>query len=393
MIISTADARQIILQSQGFLSNHFGEGKDGALAAIEHLGYIQIDTLAVIARAHHHTLWSRTKNYHEKYLTELLNEKKIFEYWSHAASYLPMKHYRYSLHSKKIYVQGKSHWFDQDQKMKKFVLDRIKSEGALQSKDFAHVKKVPGQWYDWKPAKRALEQLFMEGKLMVVTRKNFQKVYDLTERVLPQDIDITMPSEQEYAEHTILSAIYSFGIITLNEICYLRGHTREMMSRNIKRLLKEGIISEIKINHSNKITYYGLQKRCEFLLNNKMKKSEIHILSPFDNVIIQRKRLQTIFDFDYVIECYLPVYKRQYGYFCLPILLNDTFIARIDPKVDRKNKVFYINSFHAEKNWKVNEKSCISLANKIRAFAKFNGCDRVCVNKDTPKQVGQLIQA
>jgi uncharacterized protein YcaQ len=137
MILSQAEARHIILKSQGLLGVHFGADKHAALTTIEQLGYVQIDTLAVVTRAHHHTLWSRTKGYKENFLYQLLQEKKIFEYWSHAASYLPMSHYRFSLPAKNIYTQGKSHWFGQDQKMKKYVLDRIKEEGPLQSNDFA----------------------------------------------------------------------------------------------------------------------------------------------------------------------------------------------------------------------------------------------------------------
>ena len=331
MIISLPEARQIILNNQGLLSN-FGTGKRAALTTVERLGYVQIDTLAVVARAHHHTVWSRTKGYQEIFLNELLQEKKIFEYWSHAVSYLAMSQYRFSLPRKMIYAQGKSHWFGQDKKIKKIVLDRIKEEGALQSKDFEHQHKKPGQWYEWKPAKKALEQLFMEGQLMVVTRKNFQKVYDLTERVLPPEINTSVPTDDEYAEFLILNAISANGIATLSEICYLRGYAKQSIAKNIKRLIKEGVIIEIQIKDVDKTTYYGVKDKCEFLLNNKTKCNSLHILSPFDNLIIQRKRLQKIFDFNYIVECYVPEPKRQYGYFCLPILYKDTFIARFDPE-------------------------------------------------------------
>lgn len=381
MIISQAEARQIILNQQKLIGNHFGNGKDAALSAIEHLGYIQIDTLAVITRAHHHTLWSRTNNYQEVYLDELLQEKKIFEYWSHAASYLPMSQYRFSLPHKMIYSKGKSHWFEQDKKLKNRVLNRIKEEGPLQAKDFEQKHKNTSRWYEWKPAKKALEQLFMEGKLMVVARKNFQKIYDLTDRVLPSNINVDMPNEDEYAQHLILNAINAFGIVTPSEISYLRGYTKTSIAKNIKYLLKEGRIDEIKINTDESTNYYGLKNECKSLLNNASLQDCLHILSPFDNLIIQRKRLQQLFNFNYIVECYVSESKRQYGYFCLPVMYNNEFIARFDPKVDRVNKIFYIKSFHVEENCKMTERCLELLATKIKLFAHFNGCNKIVIVK------------
>lgn len=390
MIISQTDARQIILNHQRLLDNHDGSGKSAALSTIEQLGYVQIDTLAVIARAHHHTLWSRTNDYQEIFLDELLQEKKIFEYWSHAASYLPMSQYRFSLPHKMIYAKGKSHWFEQDKKLKNRVLNRIREEGPLQAKDFEHKRKNTALWYEWKPAKKALEQLFMEGKLMVVARKNFQKVYDLTERVLPSNINIDMPNEDEYAQHLILNAINAFGIVTSSEISYLRGYAKTSIAKNIKYLLKEGKINEIKINTINNAIYYGSKNKCESLLNYVSSQDYLHILSPFDNLIIQRKRLQQLFDFNYVVECYVPNSKRQYGYFCLPILHNNTFVARFDPKVDRLNKIFYIKSFHAETGGKMTEKYLETLATKIKSFAQFNGCNKIEI-ENAPRVLRKML--
>lgn len=383
MIISQAEAQQIILSHQRLLGSHFGSGKNAALSTIEQLGYVQIDTLAVITRAHHHTLWSRTNGYQENFLDELLQEKKIFEYWSHAASYLPMSQYRFSLPHKMVYAKGKSHWFGQDKKLKNSVLNRIKDEGALQAKDFEHKRKNSGQWYEWKPAKKALEQLFMEGKLMVVARKNFQKIYDLTERVLPSNINVNAPDVDEYAQHLILNAINAFGIVTPSEISYLRGYARSSITKNIKYLLKEGNIDEIKINIDNSTIYYGLKNKCESLLNHAPSQDYLHILSPFDNLIIQRKRLQQLFNFNYIVECYVPDSKRQYGYFCLPVMYNNEFIARFDPKVDRVNKIFYIKSFHIETNWKMTKKCLEAIVAKIKLFAQFNGCKKI-VAENTP---------
>ncbi len=299
--ISPHQAKLLLLNSQQLLKPDFAKGKKATLATIQHLGYIQIDTLAVVARAHHHTLWSRQPNYKETYLNQLLEtDKTIFEYWSHAASYLPMSDYRFSLPLKKAYSDGKSHWFNQDKKMNKYVLDKIKAEGALQSKDFEDNQKRPGMW-NWKPAKRALEQLFMEGKLMVEKRQGFQKVYNLTERVLPKNIDTSFPSEKEHTQHIIKRAIQQYGMVNENEISYLRKGLKTSINKSLKHLLKEGELIEVNLEAAENSLFITTEQQLKSIENIKPK-SSIHLLSPFDNAVIQRKRLQRTFNFDYIIE-------------------------------------------------------------------------------------------
>ena len=382
--ISSIQAASIYLDSQQLIADNLRKGKAGALEVIQHLGYVQIDTLAVVARAHHHTLWSRTTDYKEHYLDELLAEdKSIFEYWSHAASYLPMSDYRFSLPRKKLFSDGKSHWFEQDKKMKKYVLDKIKAEGELQSKDFEDKIKCTGMW-NWKPAKQSLEQLFMEGKLMVAKRKGFQKVYDLTERVLPKDVNTKCPTEKEMAEHLISIAIQSSGVVYENEIAYLRGPIKGSVIKAMTRLLKEGEIIEIAIEGIDKNKFITTKEKLLGVEKVKQNNS-ISILSPFDNEVIQRKRLQSFFNFDYLIECYLPEAKRKYGYFTLPILYNNNFVARLDPKADRATKTFYIKSIHFEKKFKADESFNKNFAEKLKKFATFNGCETIVITNADPK--------
>lgn len=377
--LTQAQAQAIVLGHQGLLHPTTEKGKKAVLQTIEALGYVQLDTLSVVARAHHHTLWSRLSGYNENYLSVLLEEKSIFEYWSHAASYLPMRDYRFSLPQKKAYESGKSHWFAQDKKMNKFVLERIKTEGALQSKDFEFKREGPGNWYEWKPAKRALEQLFMEGKLMVEKRQGFQKVYNLTDRVLPVGIDTAMPTEKETAEYLIRNAMQAHGIVTEAEITYLRTAFKASVTKALRHLLKDGELEEVKIAGLEKPYYIGANYGS--FPDTKTNKNRIHFLSPFDNLIIQRKRIQTLFNFDYMIECYLPESKRTYGYFTLPVLYNNTFVARFDPKADRANKTFYIKSIHFEKAFKPDVAFNNTFALKLKEFAAFNGCDKIVIGK------------
>lgn len=393
-IISQKEVRLLALKSQGLLNPDLGKTKTATLKTIEHLGYIQIDTLSVVARAHHHTLWSRLPNYSENQLNGMLEkDKTIFEYWSHAASYLPMSEYRFSLPRKKSYAEGKSHWFTQDKKLKKYVLDRIKAEGPLQSKDFEHKRSGPGNWYEWKPAKKALEQLFMEGKLMVAKRQGFQKVYDLAENVLPGNIDTSMPSEKECLENLIRNTIRANGIIEEKEIAYLRSNLKTPIKKALTHLLQEGELMEVKVEGMGETLFVTSAEQMR--ASSKIKdQANIHFLSPFDNAVIQRKRLERIFNFNYTIECYVPEAKRVFGYFCLPILYGDKFVGRFDPKADRDSKIFHVKSIYFEEGFKPDELFNQAFLEKLQAFAIFNGCESIQIgqaDKLWRKEINRLI--
>jgi len=168
MKLTIENARNIIVEAQKFQSR----AKTSTLDVINQLGYVQIDTISVVERAHHHNLWTRNNRYQKSELNQLLESRKLIEYWSHAASYLPVEQYRYVLPRMLEYRSSKSHWFKVDPKIKVYVIDRIKSEGPLRASDFESFKKSSG-WFDWKPAKKALEQHFMSGTLMVQKREGF----------------------------------------------------------------------------------------------------------------------------------------------------------------------------------------------------------------------------
>ena len=388
--ISLEKAKTLALLGQGLLTP--ARSKTTALSVIEHLGYVQIDTLSVVARAHHHTLWSRVPTYKESTLSKLLEkDKAIFEYWSHAASYLPMRDFRYSLPRKQSYIEGKSHWFTQDKKIKEYVLDKIKSEGPLQSKDFEYKRSGPGNWFEWKPAKRALEQLFMEGELMVAKRQGFQKVYDLAENVLPGHVDRSMPTTSEYAENLIRRAILANGIVEEKEIFHLRPDLKESINKTVKGLIKDGELLEVQIEGLGKTSYVTSANQLK-LSEKTLVNDGLHILSPFDNSVIQRKRLLKLFDFDYTIECYVPEQKRKYGYFCLPVLYGNSFVARFDPKADRASKTFYIKSIYFEEGFTPTSDFNILFAKKLKEFALFNGCEKIVIDRADKKWKKEIFQ-
>ncbi|HJW30854.1 MAG TPA: crosslink repair DNA glycosylase YcaQ family protein, partial [Saprospiraceae bacterium] len=188
--ISKQEARRIILAAQGLdKMNPFGSGPKSVVKAVEHLGYVQIDTISVVERAHHHVLWNRIPAYQASWLDQAQKKSRaVFEYWAHAAAYLPMKDFRFSLPVMHAFKSKKDRWPKSQRTEMKKVLDRIKAEGPLMSRDFESTHKG-GSWWDWKPAKWALQRLFLEGALMVSHREGFQRIYDLPDRIIPEGID------------------------------------------------------------------------------------------------------------------------------------------------------------------------------------------------------------
>ncbi|MEZ4771716.1 MAG: crosslink repair DNA glycosylase YcaQ family protein [Bacteroidia bacterium] len=378
--LSLKQARLLTLKTQGLLSS-FAIREKGALEAIEQISYIQIDTISVAARAHHHVFWSRVSTYNPAMLDSLVSKKKqVFEYWSHAAAFLPMKDYRFSLYRKHSLAEGEKHWFDRNRQLMEMVVERIKEEGPLQSKDFGTDERR-SEWWGWKPTKIALEHLFQEGVLMVSERRGFQKVYDLTERVLPPDVDTQLPTTNEMARHLISRAIGAHGFKNEAEIAYLRKGMKAPIKKALKEMEEEGDIIRVMIEGLEQ-EYFSFPHLLE-AIPGSIRKKQIHILSPFDNLVIQRKRLASLFNFDYQIECYVPQPKRKFGYYCLPILWGDTFIGRFDPKADRKTGIFYIHKLWLENDVPDNDEMIHALAEKIQDFARFCGCLQVVLTECT----------
>ena len=308
-------------------------------------------------------------------LDELMKKKKIFEYWSHAAAFLPMKDYRFSLRRKENYAERYKEWAKKNKKIIDFAKERITNEGPLQSKDFEHPPRVKSGWWDWKPAKEALEYLFHIGEFMVSERKNFQKVYDLTERVLSSKIDATVPTHEEHCEHLIMTSINANGFASQKEMFYLRRGDSKIPLSVINKLAEEKKIIPVKVSGIQDETYYTTKENLRQLKDTGFEK-DVHILSPFDNLVIQRKRLKTLFDFDYVIECYVPAPKRKFGYYVLPILYGDKLIGRLDAKADRANNLFGILNIWFEDKAKIDNNFKEIFRKRVEELTVFAGCEK-----------------
>lgn len=383
--------QNITLKTQGLLqTSPFGEGKMAVLNALEHLGYLQIDTLSIIERAHHHTLWTRIPDYKTAYLDELVKERKVFEYWFHAASYLPMKDFRFALPQMLDVKQSESRYYKADPKVMQYVIDTIRAEGPKKARDFESQSKKPGNWWNWKPTKIALERLFMQGDLMVCERNGMQKTYDITERVLPQNIDLKQPSPFEFAEYLVKTYLKAYGFTSIKQITHLKKG--EILRKNVndvlESMLQKGTIKKVPLENGPSIFIQSNLIEQSFAKND----SNIRFLSPFDNSIIHRDRVKHLFDFDFRLECYTPKEKRQYGYFCLPILFGNTFLGRVDCKAHRKEKQFEIIHLHIE-NQNIDIESWISyFVESIKQFAIFNGCDTIKLTQVSPLKLTDRLK-
>ncbi|WP_289039370.1 crosslink repair DNA glycosylase YcaQ family protein [uncultured Zobellia sp.] len=379
--LSLREAQKLVLLSQRLPGTKAtGSSVNATLETIEHLGYVQIDTISVIERAHHHTLYNRNPRYQSSHLDALVADKKVFEYWSHAAAYLPMEEYRFSLPRKLAISTGKQkHWFKQDTAVMQWVLDRIKAEGPLMAKDFDKKGVKHGEWKT-APKKQALENLFMQGDLMISERVNFHKVYDLTERVLPLTVNTTLPTEMEHSHFLVKKYLQTNGLGRLSEMTYLLKNVKGTVAKALDLMLKDGEIQKVQVS---KIDYFVLPESLE-LLNKPLARKKLKILSPFDNLLIQRKRTQEIFGFDYLLECYVPQHKRKHGYFTLPILWNGKLVARMDSKADRKKGILNILQLTLEPDLKKIEEFSSALNKELQAFMKFNNCKSIRLHKTIP---------
>jgi uncharacterized protein YcaQ len=408
--LSQEQARRIVINAQWLDGRRkLPGGKEGIAQTVENMGYVQIDTIAVVKRAHHHTLWTRRPDYEEEMLHELqAKDRRVFEYWGHAMSYMPISDYRYVLPRMRSFNSPKSKWaqygLEKSEGMMEPVLERIKKEGPLGAKDFAPPPGTKsGTWWNWKPAKFALEMLFWKGDLMITERRNFQKIYDLTERVLPDDTDTRYPTDDELGQYFVRRALSAYGVAQDRDVnifmqpaagrdADIRAASKEVISKSLADLVESGDVVQAKMDKKKNSDYFVLKETLEKSKNLKKTSSRIDILSPFDNLMTPRERIKRLFGFDYTIECYVPEPKRKYGYFVMPILWNGAFVGRLDPKADAKTKTFHIRNLIFEKEFNITQDFLSFFVNKLADFARFNGCEHIRLEKISPTKIKSSLK-
>ena len=386
MDISLKEARRLTLLQQGLLQPQgFGRGRAAVQRTIEQLHHVQIDTISVVDRAHHHILQARIPNYRQDWLHQLQSrDRSIFEYWYHAAAYLPIQDYRFYL----PVMRGFSKSRPVNKKLRREILARLKNEGSIEARQFEHPRHKSGGWWEWKPAKVAMECMFLSGELMVKERQGFRKIYGLTEEVLPASVDTRLPTVAERGEFYVRRMLQALGIASARDILYVRTTVKNFsgfdiqpaVHKALQALTESGEVTACTVQGE---TYYCLTSILESL-PSRLGRRRIHFLSPFDNLVINRRRLKALFDFDYQIECYVPAAKRQYGYFCLPVLYGDEFIGRMDCKAQRKESVLKVHNLFLEPKVKIDEGLPAALGQALQDYARKLGCDSVKLAKTTP---------
>lgn len=391
MKISLSTARRLALHCQSLDgSTDLPPGKEGVYQCIERLGYVQIDTISVVERAHNHTLWARRPDYDPQMLHELqAKDRRVFEWWASAMSYVPMSDYRfYAVHMNQP-LSWYRKWYAENADLTERVLERIREEGPLGSSDFKPPKDFKrGDWWSWKPSKIALECLFSMGKLMVTERRKFQRIYDLPERVLPSDLDRTPPTPEELGRFQARRLLGGLGFAQVDRVQWARWGRRSVDEALIQAMIDSGEVTAFEIERFDDQRFCALTDRLEYALDQPGGHSaNMHILSPFDNLVIRRRWVHSYFGFDYKLEAYTPKAKRKYGYFSLPILWGERFIGRVDAKADRKPKTFIIRKLTLEPDFVGDGAWMNPFARKLREYASFNRCERFAVEQTEPARV------
>jgi uncharacterized protein YcaQ len=390
VILTPSQARKIILHATGLSKRAaFGKGKEAVYKLIDHLGFVQIDTNYVVERAHHHSIVARVPDYKPEWLDQLQAEGRIFEFWTFATGYIPMHDFRFSLPVKESFAARRKALTNAEVNLMKQVLDRISREGPLMARDFENDRVVKSSgWWDWRPSKLALERLHLDGRLVTTRKDNFQKVYDLPENILPPDVDMTTPTIEEFSRHIILRVLKALGIAYAKEIAWSARFVKHSIKTELEKLVASGDICRVEIT--------GLKSSPLYMLPGYKKKKitlsgDAFILSPFDVLNVFRHRLRDFFDFDYQVECFVPAPKRKYGYFSLPILIGDTFVARMDAKADRKQRTLTIHNLHFEPV-KLTKTMTVKVCDALQAFAKFNQCDTIVIRKSNDAALLKTIR-
>lgn len=333
--LSQAQARKIWVRAQRLDEPApFGEGPAATPAAVAHLGYVQIDTINVIERCHHHILFSRIPGYRREHLQQAQSrDKTVFEYWAHALAYIPIADMRFFTAAMKERWKGRHESTVTPYALAK-VIGRIRRSGPLTLRDIDDDRLVEKDhaWASRKPSARALKLGFNGGVLTISARNGILKTYELSSRHFGWTRPPAPASRRDLLAYRLNRALRSQGIVSLDSICYMDAPLKADMRKLIERRVRRKELVALVLEGADKTEHWAQPAALE---SGGAEHGLVHILSPFDPLIIQRKRLKSFFGYDHVFEAYVPKEKRKYGYFALPVLVDGQIVAAIDMKADR----------------------------------------------------------
>jgi len=400
IVLSISGARALHLAAQGLLQPRRRKAaKADVLDAIRRMGVLQIDTINVVARSPYLVLWSRLGDYPSAWLDELLAEGKLFEYWAHEACFIPREDY--GLYRHRMLDPGAMGWKYSATWMREragevaALLAHIRTNGPVRSSDFERGDGKAGGWWEWKPEKRSLEVLFTSGALMIARRHNFQRIYDLAERVHPEWDDARMPALPEVQRTFALRAVKALG---LARAAWVPDYHRTRRPHvDLAQLADEGLLLRGRVAGWDDPVYIHPDhaELAQQAAGGALAPTLTTILSPFDPVVWDRRRALELFGFDYRLECYTPAAKRRYGYFTLPVLRRGALVARIDAKAHRREGVFEVKAVFFEPGVRASAALLRDLAGALQRCARWHGCPRVQVLRSEPEgpggRLGELL--
>lgn len=396
IILSTGAARALHLAAQGLLQPRRRKaGKGDVLDTIRRMGVLQIDTINVVARSPYLVLWSRLGDYPGAWLDELLAEGKLFEYWAHEACFIPREDYGLYRHRmldpSAMGWKYSATWMRERAGEVAALLAHIRTNGPVRSSDFDRRDGKTGGWWEWKPEKRSLEVLFTSGALMIARRRNFQRVYDLAERVHPEWDDKQMPSLAQVQRAFALRAVKALGVARAAWVPDYHRTRRPHV--DLAQLADEGLLLRARIAGWDDAVYVHPDHAAlaQQAAQGALAPTLSTILSPFDPVVWDRRRALELFGFDYRLECYTPAAKRRYGYFTLPVLRRGALVARIDAKAHRRAGVFEVKAVFFEPGVRASDALLRDVAGALQRCARWHGCPAVHIVRGEPAHLGERL--
>ncbi len=405
-------ARALALDAQGLATPLSGEtGPDAIYETIERIGWLQIDTLQMVRRSQYLTIWSRLGAFDPADLDGLLSGdsddgkgRRLFEYWRHAACMIPLSEYRYSLPNQRAYREGRAGWYrgwiDEpgNRELVDSVLEHIRENGAVRSADFERDGIKLGSWWDWKPAKRALEALYNQGDTMVARRFNFQRVYDSRARVLPEWVSQDEPSEEEATRRLLEKSMRAFGVCEPRQVADYVKMKRTRAKPFIEEMIADGTFKLIQVQiDADDTAEMAIHKddapKLEAAADGTLAPSRITFLNPFDNLFWATDRDKQFWGFNQILEAYKREPDRIWGYFCLPILYRDRLIGRFDPKLERQTGTLRLKRLHLEPGVEPEDEMVAEIAGAMRDFMAFHDAHDLVIEQSNPAEFGAKLSA
>lgn len=386
--LSITAARHLHLAAQGLLRKPSRRAKpDDILPTIRRMSLLQIDTINIVARSPYLVLFSRLGAFEPHWLDDALRNGELMEYWAHEACFLPREDFALVRHRMlapdKMGWKYRQAWMQEHAAEIEQLIAHIEQHGPVRSADFEHPRKGTSGWWEWKPHKRHLEGLFTAGKVMVIERRNFQRVYDLTQRVMPQWDDVRDLLSQEQAEAIMLEkSARSLGLFRAQWLADYYRLRRPALALALAQMQEAQTILPVNVEGLGPAWLHAsLLPLLEQAQADKLTATHSAVLSPFDPVVWDRKRAEQLFGFSYRLECYTPAPKRQYGYFVLPLLHRGRLVGRMDAKMHRKTGVLEVIALFLEEGVSPSLQLEKGLQRAITDFARWQGAQRITFSR------------